>query len=88
MDIGIKRVINNYKYVYMFGVICVSPVEEKFKYYPPNATPEEIDYSEYIVEDVVNLSGDKLFQLSTIDKHILNVMDMIKELNLYDKEDN
>lgn len=82
MEIGIKRVIGTYKYVYMFGVICVSPVEVKFKYYHPNSTPEEIDYSEYIVDDVVKLGEDELFQLSTTDKHIINVIDMIKELDL------
>lgn len=82
MDIGIKRVIGIYQYVYMFGVICVSPAEVKFRYYRSNDTHEDFDLSQYIVDDVVKLGEDELFQLSIIDKHIINVIDMIKELKL------
>ncbi|MGD8204397.1 hypothetical protein [Pantoea sp. FN0305] len=72
-----KVIIDGFSYEYLSGVVTV--VEDKPVSFIHTGTTNnpEMFLSQYIVEDVVNMDEADVFQLITIDPHLLNVLDLI-----------
>ena len=81
MDLSIKKLVGEYEYCYMCGFVIVTPIKKVTFKYQPNVNQEpEVEVSDYIVDEIIKMGKDELFQLSTTDKHILNVLSFIQEM--------